>query len=276
MTSAREKRPARVSGKGFFEIEGLQLEWKRWGSRRTSNERPTVVLLHEGLGCVERWRDFPAELAGTTGLDVLAYSRHGYGGSTPLVQPRTIRYMHHEALVVLPAVLHQSAVGRHLLVGHSDGASIALINQGSRRGSAEALVAIAPHIHVEEIAVHHIRLMRDDAESTDLLERLGRYHTDAEATFRGWNDVWLSDDFRSWNIESSLPGITCPVLALQGTDDPYATMAMLDGIVAGVGGPVRTDLIPDAGHIPHVDAPEATLAVVADFIDEVVSLQRST
>lgn len=262
-------RPPKVTGKGLYEIDGHQLEWRRWGRRRRAVAGPTIVLLHEGLGCVERWRDFPADLAAATGLDVLAYSRHGYGASSPFTQPRTVRYMHHEALVVLPAVLHQAGVGSHVLVGHSDGASIALIHEGCGRGSAEALVVIAPHIYVEDVAIRRIAAIRDEFERTDMRERLDRHHTDAEATFRGWNDIWLSEAFRAWNIESCLPAITCPVLALQGTDDEFATMAMLDGIVAGVGGPVRAGLVPGAAHAPHIEAPEATLALVAGFIAEV-------
>jgi pimeloyl-ACP methyl ester carboxylesterase len=227
---------------------------------------PPLVFLHEGLGSIELWRDFPdAVRAGLGGPPTLVYSRRGHGHSDGAELPRPVTYMHHEADVVLPAVLARFGLDRPVLVGHSDGGSIALLHAGAGRPAA-ALVLIAPHVFVEDVTVAAIEAAGEAYRATDLPERLARHHADADATFRGWNDVWLDPEFRSWNIEDRLAGVTCPVLLVQSEADPYGTTAQLDAIRAGVRGPTRQVLVPGASHAPHLDAADAVVAAVVDFL----------
>jgi pimeloyl-ACP methyl ester carboxylesterase len=186
--------------------------------------------LHEGLGSIEMWRDFPAQLAAATGREVIAYSRYGHGRSEGLAQPRTITYMHDEARIVLPELLCLLELDAPVLFGHSDGASIALIYAASNGAGATALVLEAPHVFVEPLTIASIERARTAAADTDLLTKLARYHADSTATFRGWNDIWLHPDFAQWNITALLPDIRIPVLMLQGRDDEYGTGAQLDAI----------------------------------------------
>lgn len=250
---------------GFCELDGIRLEHRWWGSGADGG--PVLVLLHEGLGSVDQWKDLPVDMAAATGLPVFAYSRQGYGRSTPLGEPRAPDYMHHEALLVLPRVLEAAGIDDPILVGHSDGASIALIHAGAGAGAARAIVTVAAHIYVEQVCVDHIAAMRRPGEDRDeLVERLGRYHRDPEATFAGWSDIWVSPDFRTWDIRPHLAGIECPVLVVQGCDDPFNTVAMVDGIVAGVAGPAEPLLVPDCGHVVHRDQPELVVTAVARFV----------
>jgi pimeloyl-ACP methyl ester carboxylesterase len=222
-----------------------------------------VVFLHEGLGSVGLWRRFPEALCQRTGRAGVAYSRYGYGWSDVAPEPRRPDYMHHEALVVLPAVLDVLDVRRPVLVGHSDGASIALIATGAGVVAAEGLVLLAPHVFVEDVSIAGIEAARVSYETTDLPARLARHHRDADATFWGWNDIWLAPEFREWNIEGYLGGVTCPVLCVQGLDDQYGTLAQLDAVEAGVTGPSARMVLAECGHSPQLDRPEATLAVVS-------------
>ena len=227
---------------------------------------PAVVLLHEGLGSVGLWRDFPAQLADATGARLVAYSRFGHGATDPSPRPRTPRFMHEEALEVLPALLDALGVQDPILVGHSDGASIALIHAASH--PVRAVVAIAPHVFVEELGLDEIRKARIAYETGGLRERLARHHRYPDAAFYGWNDVWLHPDFPRWSIEDVLPEIDCPLLLIQGTEDQYGTMEQLDRIEAAVAGPVeRVHLA--CRHAPHLEAPEETLAATAGFIGTV-------
>jgi pimeloyl-ACP methyl ester carboxylesterase len=227
-----------------------------------------LVFLHEGLGSVDLWRDFPdAVRARAGGPATLVYSRRGYGRSDPAELPRPVTYMHHEAAVVLPAVLARFGLDRPVLVGHSDGASIALLYAGAGH-PVRALVLIAPHVLVEDVTVAAIAEARDAYAATDLRARMAHHHDDVDATFRGWNDIWLDPAFRSWNIEASLPGVTCPVLLVQSSADPFGTAAQLDAIETGVTGPVRRLLTPAPGHAPHLDDREPTLDAVAAFLAE--------
>ena len=228
--------------------------------------RPPLVFLHEGLGSIELWRSFPDSVrAATGGPTSLVYSRSGYGRSEPAELPRPVRYMHDEADEVLPAVLAGAGLERPVLIGHSDGASIALLHAGAGRDVA-ALVLLAPHVFVEDVSVTSIAGARDAFAATDLRERLGRYHDDPDATFRGWNDVWLSPAFRSWDITARLAAITAPVLVVQGADDPYGTTRQVDLIAAGVGGPCDVLLLPGVGHAPHLEAPAEVLAAITAFV----------
>ena len=224
---------------------------------------PALVLLHEGLGSVGLWRDFPADLAGATGARVVAYSRFGHGASDPPSRPRTARFMHEEALEVLPALLHALQIEDPILVGHSDGASIALIHAARHR--VRGVVAIAPHVFVEELGLAEIRKARTAFETADLRERMARHHRDPDAAFHGWNDVWLHPDFPRWSIEDDLADVACPLLLIQGTEDQYGTLEQLDRIEAAVAGPVER-LHLACRHAPHLEAPEATLAATAGFI----------
>ena len=224
---------------------------------------PALVLLHEGLGSVGLWRGFDERVAEATGRRVVTFSRHGHGDSDPPPRPRTPSFMHEEALEVLPEVLEAWGVERPVLVGHSDGASIALIHAASH--PVTAIVVIAPHVFVEAMCLDEIRRAREAYETGGLRERMARHHRDPDAAFYGWNDVWLHPDFPQWDITGVLPRIDVPVLAIQGEQDQYGTMAQLDAIERGVSGPVRRVHL-EAQHSPHLEAPEATLQAIAGFV----------
>jgi len=252
------------------ELDGRSLEVL---DRPGDAAMPPLVLLHEGLGSVRLWRDFPADLAGATGARVVAFSRFGHGDSDPPPRRRTPSFMHEEAEEVLPAVLGALGVEDVILVGHSDGASIALIHAASH--PVRAVVAMAPHVFVEPVCLAEIREARRVYESGGLRERMARHHRDPDAAFYGWNDVWLHPDFPRWSIEDVLPEIGCPLLLIQGTQDQYGTMAQLDRISAAVAGPVeRVHLA--CRHAPHLEAPGETLAATADFVRRVATAPRNT
>jgi pimeloyl-ACP methyl ester carboxylesterase len=226
---------------------------------------PPLVFLHEGLGSIGLWRGFDERLAASTGRATLAYSRAGHGWSGSADLPRFADFMHHEALLVLPEVLEvRTPVGRPILVGHSDGASIALIHAASHPVSG--LVLIAPHVFVEPKGIAAIEATRARFEDTDLRERMTRHHRDPAATFYGWSDIWLDPAFRDWNIEDRLPEIDCPLLLIQGVDDEYGTLAQLDAVESGVDGPVERLILDDCGHSPHLDRPEPVLRAVTRFV----------
>jgi pimeloyl-ACP methyl ester carboxylesterase len=229
---------------------------------------PALVFLHEGLGSVALWKTFPLHVAAATGCSALVYSRYGYGKSDRLAAPRKVDYMHREALDVLPDVLDQLGIDHPVLVGHSDGASIALIHAGSGKRPVRGVVAMAPHVFVEDITLRSIAQARTAFATTDLPQRLGRFHDDVESTFRGWNDIWLHPDFRCWNIDEYLPDIRCPVLLIQGEDDQYGTVAQIDAIARRVSGPVDTLMLPDCAHAPHQFQKDATIAAIVRFVAE--------
>ena len=233
---------------------------------RGAKAAPTLVFLHEGLGSVALWKDFPARVAAATGCPALVYSRAGYGRSSPAALPRAPDYMHVEALTVLPALLDRLGIAAAILVGHSDGASIALLHAGSGKRPVRALVALAPHVFVEDMSIASIDEVRRQYETTDLRDKLARRHADPDAAFRGWNDIWLAPAFRRWNIEGCLPGVRCPLLLIQGRDDEYGSAAQLDAIERQVGVTVARLELADCRHSPHRDQPEATLAAIADFV----------
>src|SRR6202163_31538 len=244
------------------ESDGVRLETLRYDG---DPALPTIVMLHEGLGSIGLWRDFPARLAERTGCSIVAYSRYGYGRSTVLREKREPDYMHREAEGVLPALLAQLGIVHPILFGHSDGASIALIYAGAHPAGVRALILEAPHVFVEELSVRSIAEAKTAYATTDLPAKLGRWHADVDATFYGWNDIWLDPRFRAWNIEPSVARVRCPVLLIQGDADEYGTTAQLDAIAKRV--PVsETLLVPGAAHSPHRDAPEAVLARVAAFV----------
>ncbi|MBS1191836.1 MAG: Alpha/beta hydrolase fold protein [Rhodocyclaceae bacterium] len=244
-------------------VNGLRLEYRDYPAGEPG--RPVLVLLHEGLGCVALWRDFPERLAARTGCRTVVFSRAGYGGSEPYGEVRTSRYLHVEALEALPAFLAALDIERPFLIGHSDGASIALIYAGAFPDRPLGVVAMAPHEFVEEETLAGIRAARETWATTDMGQKLGRYHRDSERVFHDWNDTWLSPAFRGWNIESYLPAIRCPVLALQGHEDKYATMRQIDAIAEQV--PAAELLkLRACGHSPHRDQPGAVVSALAAFI----------
>jgi pimeloyl-ACP methyl ester carboxylesterase len=245
----------------------LETQW--WGPSAAA--APTLVLLHEGLGCVALWRDFPAALAEATGCGVFAFSRFGYGGSDPVTLPRPMHYMHDEALEVLPRVLDAAEVRRAVLIGHSDGGSIAAIHAGAVRDPRVAgVVVIAAHFFVEDINIAAIRAIKANYEQGDLRPRLARYHRDVDVAFRGWNDAWLDPRFRAFDITGQVARIEVPVLALQGADDPYGTEEQLRVLERTATCPVETRLIAGARHAPHIEARQATLDAVVPFVRSVL------
>jgi pimeloyl-ACP methyl ester carboxylesterase len=226
---------------------------------------PTLVFLHEGLGSIRRWRDFPEMVARATGLRALVYDRYGYGNSDVLREARVgVEYMHDGALNELPELLENLNIDNPILVGHSDGASIALIHAGTY--PVRGVAVMAPHVFAEEHSLKSIRTINDEFETTDLPERLGKYHRNARKTFRLWADAWLDPEFRKWNIEEYLPRIKCPMLAIQGEEDKYGTMAQLDAIAAQAGGSCELLKLPDCGHSLHKDRPDQVLQAVAGFV----------
>jgi pimeloyl-ACP methyl ester carboxylesterase len=228
---------------------------------------PVVVFLHEGLGSVAMWKDFPASFCEAHGLRGLVFSRYGYGRSTP--KPADERwdtdFMLRQADDVLPPFLATLGIERPWLFGHSDGASIALLHAADH--PVAGVVAVAPHIFVEDISVESIEQARLTYETTDLRERLARYHDDPDSAFRGWNDAWLNPAFRDWNIEAELARINCPVLAVQGEDDEYGTLEQIRGIARRLP-KTRLLVIPKCGHSPHRDQPELLIREAGRFILE--------
>jgi pimeloyl-ACP methyl ester carboxylesterase len=253
----------------FVTIKGHRLEYQLIAASAAA--APTLILLHEGLGSLAQWRDFPARLAQATGCATLVYSRLGYGQSDALTEARRVDYMHVEALETLPALRDALAIADPILVGHSDGASIALVHAGARRWPVRGLILEAPHVFVEDVTVASIAAAKEAYRTSDLRARLGRYHRDVDGAFRGWNDIWLDPEFRAWNIEDYLPAITRPVLVIQGEDDEYGTSAQLDAIREKVAGTVETLLLKDCKHSPHRDQPDATLAAMTRFVAAILA-----
>ncbi len=244
---------------------GHRLEHAWHGPR--PDDAPTLVFLHEGLGCVATWRDVPRAIAEATGCGALVYSRWGYGASDAVTPPRPLRYMHDEAKVTLPDVLDACGVRDAILIGHSDGASIALIHAGSGASDrVRALVLLAPHVFCEEISVRSIAAAADAYRTGDLRARLARYHADVDGAFWGWNRAWLDPEFRAWNIEEYLPRVRVPSLVIQGEDDEYGTLAHVDAIERGSGASVERVVLAACGHAPQRDQPVKTLDAIVDFI----------
>jgi pimeloyl-ACP methyl ester carboxylesterase len=256
-------------------IDGLMLETYRVSPQGRPNERhqglskppplQPLVMLHEGLGCAALWRDLPTRLAAATGRTVVAYSRYGYGQSTPFKKALTPAYMHEEALQILPKLLDHLEFSAPILLGHSDGASIALIHAADNR-QISGLILEAPHVFVEDMSVQAIAAIRDVFTATDLPQKLGRYHRDPARTFYGWNDIWLHPDFRAWDITGPLAQIHCPTLVIQGLDDEYGSVAQVDAIAAAVSGSFQHLILPDCGHSPHRDQKDHTDNAIVAFL----------
>ncbi len=260
-----------VGETGIVQVQGRNLEILRIAGNPAI---PELVFLHEGLGSVSHWRDFPARVAAATDCPVTVYSRYGSGNSDVLTEPRSVRYMHDEALATLPELLSALTIRDPILIGHSDGGSIAVIYAGAR-DSVRGLVLLAPHVFVEELSIRSIAAAKVTFESTNLPALLARHHRDAARTFWGWNNIWLSPDFRSWNIEEYLPRITCPILAIQGVEDQYGTMAQGEAIRRQSGGPVQVLALPACQHSPQRDQPDAVLEAITRFVASVAGRESA-
>lgn len=254
--------------------EGLQLDWHgrpisleiAWVGPQAS-ELPTLVFLHEGLGSVAMWKGFPERLCQRVGMRGLVYSRPGYGNSTPRAADEhwDLDFMHRQAREVLPALLRAFNIQRPWLFGHSDGATIALLHAAMYPEQTAGIVVAAPHVFPEDVCFTGIERAREAYRQGDLRQRLARYHADVDSAFYGWCDAWLAPAFRAWSIEEYLPQIRCPVLAMQGEGDEYATLEQIYRIGRLVPG-ARTLAIPDSGHSPHFDQPEALTREAGQFI----------
>jgi len=244
----------------------IAYEWINQGA----SGKPALVFLHEGLGSIKQWRDFPLEVAEAAGCPALVYDRYGYGQSDVLQEAkRKIGFMHDEALTALPEFLKNVKVENPILVGHSDGASIALIHAGAGH-AVRGVVAMAPHVFIEPACLSSIEKAARAFETTDFAEKLGRHHRDARKTFYGWADVWLDAEFKGWDIRDDyLPAMRCPVLAIQGYDDEYGTMQQLDDLERQVGGPCELLKLEACGHSPFRDQPEKVLSAVTPFIQRI-------
>jgi pimeloyl-ACP methyl ester carboxylesterase len=249
---------------GFLRVGHSDLEYRMIGP--APDDAPTIIMLHEGLGSVGLWADFPDRLQAATDFGVFAYSRAGYGASTPVKLPRPLQYMHIEALEVLPKLLDQIGFRRGLLLGHSDGASIAAIYAGGVADHrVRGLAMIAPHFVVEDISVTSIAEIKTAYETTDLKAKLARWHNDVDNAFYGWNGAWLDPKFRAWDISEYLAYIRVPVAIVQGIDDQYGTIRQIEIAEQECYCPVEVTMIPGAGHSPQREAPEATPNVISEF-----------
>jgi pimeloyl-ACP methyl ester carboxylesterase len=254
---------------GFLRIGAADLEYRMVGS--SPADAPTLILLHEGLGSAGLWGDFPQQLQTATGFGVFAYSRAGYGASSPVKLPRPLDYMHVEALEVLPKLLDAIGFRRGVLVGHSDGASIAAIYAGgSGDHRVRGVAMIAPHFVVEDISVQSIAAIKQVYETTDLKSKLARWHSDVDNAFYGWNGAWLDEKFRDWDISDYLAYIRVPVAILQGADDRYGTIRQIEIAQQECYCPVDVTVIPGAGHSPHREAPGATLNAISEFASRIL------
>jgi pimeloyl-ACP methyl ester carboxylesterase len=271
MTKHAKEKNAVYTRTFYVSAAGCQLWVKRIEPEPSSLliDRPTLVFLHEGLGCIEMWRDFPETLCKALGCYGLIYDRKGYGRSEIFAGPWPVNYLQIESLLYLPALLKECCIDNAVLIGHSDGGTIALITAASHSNLVTGIITEAAHIFVEQPTIQGIQKTVQAFETSSFKEKLVRYHKEnTETIFYRWADRWLSSAYRTWNILEDLPKITCPVLVLQGEDDEYGTRAQVEGIARQVSGPVRVKLIPDCGHTPHFQAKEAVLLEMTRFIEK--------
>ena len=260
---------------GRVVANGASLEWALFGPRDPAV--PVIVVLHEGLGCLALWRAFPEQLARHTGYRVFAFSRAGYGRSDPATLPRPLDYMTREALDCLPEVLAAIDAPGYVLLGHSDGASIAAIYAGSVADDRlRGVVLMAPHFFTEPMGLAEIAAARDVFATTAMKARMAKYHADPAATFRGWNEAWLDPAFKAWNIEAVIESFRVPVLALQGREDQYGTLAQIEAVRRKSPADVELAVIEKCRHSPHFDQPEATLEVIGAFLNRLPAAYPAT
>ena len=261
-----------LSSTGFLTVGDAKLEYRVAGDTAAP---PAIVMLHEGLGSAALWGDFPHKLAAATGVTVFAYSRAGYGASSTVALPRPLTYMHDEARSVLPPLLDAIGFQRGLLLGHSDGASIAAIYAGSVQDHrVRGLVLIAPHFVVEDVGLVAIRAAKAAYESGDLKVRLARWHKHVDAAFHGWNGAWLDPGFRSWDITDALAYIRVPIEIVQGENDQYGTIRQVEIAQEECYCPVEVAMIAGAGHSPQREKAEVTLAAIADFAKRILPMHQ--
>ena len=255
----------------FQEIGGARLEVLDIAARRPG--LPELLLLHEGLGSVSMWRDFPAALGVATGCRVVAYSRAGFGRSSPRTAPYTSRFMHEEALETIPELRERLGIERPVLVGHSTGSSMALIHAGANRWDVAGVVAMAPLVTLEPSNLESIREAKRLYVTTGWREKLARHHDDVDAVFRGWSDTWLEPLFHSWDILADVAGVRSPILAILGYDDQYSTPRQIDAIASNARPATRIEVLrlPGVGHAPHREQPAMVVPAIAAFVDSVAA-----
>lgn len=251
----------------FVDACGHRLEYLDIPAQR--RRRPPLVFLHEGLGSIAMWRGFPARVAAVTGCRTIAYSRFGAGRSSRRIEPYAPRFMHEEALRILPVLRAELGIASPVLIGHSTGASMALIHAGAEGSDVAGLVVMAPLVFVEESNLASIRAAQEVYRTTDMRRKLARYHDDVDGVFWGWNDIWLDPGFRSWSIADDLRGIRCPILAILGDDDEYSTPAQIEAIRRGAAGAAGLDYLKlaDCRHSPHRDQPSTVIDAIGRFVD---------
>jgi pimeloyl-ACP methyl ester carboxylesterase len=258
-----------LSPTGFLGIGAAELEYRMIGPG--PDDAPTIVMLHEGLGSAGLWGDFPDKLQAATGAGIFVYSRAGYGASSKVELPRPLDYMHIEALQTLPELFDRIGFRRGMLLGHSDGASIAAIYAGAHQDHrVQGVAMIAPHFVVEDISVTSIAEIRTAYETTGLKTKLARWHRDVDNAFYGWNGAWLDPRFRSWDISEYLAYIRVPVAILQGSADQYGTSLQIEIAQEECYCPVDVTMVSGAGHSPHREAPGMTLAAISEFANAVL------
>jgi pimeloyl-ACP methyl ester carboxylesterase len=270
-----ERAVVALAPSGFLRVGASDLEYRMIGPAPA--DAPTIIMLHEGLGCAGLWGDFPDRLQAATGAGVLVYSRAGYGASTPVTLPRSLDYMHVEALDVLPKLLDGIGFRRGLLLGHSDGASIAAIYAGGVQDHrVRALAMIAPHFFTEDSGLRSIAEIRTTFEASGLRSKLMRWHRDVDNAFYGWNDAWLDPEFRNWDISEYLAYIRVPIAILQGDADQYGTIRQIEIAREECYCPVDVTIIPGAGHSPHREAPDVTLDTISEFAKRILYLHEGS
>jgi pimeloyl-ACP methyl ester carboxylesterase len=262
-----------LASSGFLRIGASDLEYRMIGP--APEDAPTIVMLHEGLGSVGLWGEFPEKLQAATGAGVFVYSRAGYGASSPAKLPRPLDYMQIEALDVLPKLLDAIGFRRGILVGHSDGASIAAIHAGGTGDHrVRAIALIAPHFFTEDMGIAAIAEIKTAYETTDLRAKLARWHRDVDNAFYGWNGAWLDPKFRTWDISDYLAYIRVPVAVIQGADDQYGTIRQVEIAQEECYCPVEVAMIAGAGHTPQREKAEVTLATIADFATRILAMHE--
>ncbi len=258
---------------GFIHADNKKLEAICFGP--SPEKAPTIVMLHEGLGCAKLWRDFPQKLAHETGYGVFVYSRAGYGKSEVCQLPRPLDYMSREAKEVLPQVLDTFGFQQGFLLGHSDGATIAAIYAGMMPDyRARAVVMMAPHFFTEDIGLKSIAKAKEKYEAGDLRERLSKYHENVECAFKGWNDAWLDEAFKNWNVSDAIDHLRIPALAIQGREDEYGTLAQIQEIDERTYSPADIEILENCGHSPHIDQPERTLEIISEFAARLMRIEN--
>lgn len=255
---------------GFLVVEGKKLEYAWHGPN--PKDALTLVFLHEGLGCVDLWRGFPAKVAEETGCGVLVYSRLGYGRSDPCPLPRPVGFMHEEGLRVLPRVIEAAGVREFVIIGHSDGGSIGIIYAGGvTHPMLRGIATEAAHVFCEDITISSIEQARESYINGDLKTKLAKFHgSNTDCAFFGWNGVWLNPEFVKWNIEEYLPGIKVPLMAMQGEKDQYGTIAQIEAIQRQAGRGARVEIIAECGHSPHLEKEKTVLNLIKNFVADVM------